>query len=188
MNQRRRMFKALGGLCVAMTGTAAGLAWMDPSIPEIETELSAVELSQWADAVVAEDVQLISQAWREVEILADESASGATMLAASSAPPPAHFHVDQLGRLSRVSYWDQQTPVFGDAYTIRILVSFPGETRRVSRRQWASVQALVHAIETTGVAAYHPVPVRVGFDLTERPATPPVRLGLVSQASAPGLR
>lgn len=178
------MFKTLGGLCVAMTGTAAGLAWMDPSIAEIETELSPVELSQWADAVVAEDVQLIARGWREVEIVADESSSSGTMLAAASAPPPAHFHVDQLGRLSRVSYWDQQTPVIGDNYTIRILVSFPRETQRVSRRQWSSVQALVHSIETTGVAAYDPVPVRVGFDLAEQPASPPVRLGLVSQASA----
>jgi len=178
------MFKALGGLCVAMTGTAAGLAWMDPSIAEFENELSPIELSQWADAVVAEDVQLIARGWREIEIIADESSAGGTMLAAASAPPPAHFHVDPLGRLSRVVYWDQQAPVIEDCYTIRILVAFPRETQRVSRRQWASVQALVRSIETTGVAAYHPVPVRVGFDLAERPANPPVRLGLVSQATA----
>lgn len=180
------MFKALGGLCVAMTGTAAGLAWMDPSIPEIETELSPVELSQWADAVVAEDVPLLVRGWRGIEIVADESALSGTMLAAASAPPPAHFHVDPLGRLSRVAYWDQQAPVIGDSYTIRILVSFPRETQRVSRRQWASVQALVRSIETTGVAAHHPIPVRVAFDLAERPAPPPIRLGLVSQAAAIG--
>jgi hypothetical protein len=185
MNQRQRMFKALGGLCVAMTGTAAGLAWMDPSIPEIETELSGTELAQWADAVVAEEVQLLARAWREVEIVADESPTRGTMLAAASAPPPAHFHVDQLGRLSRMTYWEQQAPVIGDDYTIRILVSFPRETQRLSRRQWSSVRALVLSIETSGVAAYQPVPVRVDFDPTERPPSPPIRLGLASHATAP---
>lgn len=176
------MFKTLGGFCVAMCGTAAVLAWMDPSIRQLEAEPSPAELAEWAAAAVVDDVPLIARGWRQVDVVADDSPRG-SMLAAASTPPPAHFHVDEWGRLSRVAYWDQQVSLTGDDPSIRILVSFPRETQRVSRRQWSSVQALIRAIESAGAVAQMPVPVRIGFDLNDRPDPAPARQRWVSQAS-----
>jgi len=184
MNQRRRMYRSLGGLSVAMTGTAAVLAWMDPSIPSHEAELSPAELARWADAVVTEDVKLAAGVWGEIEVLADESLTSRAMLAAGLVDSGAHFHVDAFGRLSRTSAWEVQTPADGNRPSIRIVVSLPRETQRLSGRQWSSIQALLRSLDATGVLPTYPATVRVGPDLVERPEPLPVRRGLVSQAAA----
>lgn len=177
------MYRALGGVSVAMTGTAAVLAWMDPSIPSLEAELSPVELARWADTVVAEEVELIGGLWREIEVVAEDAPAARGMLAAGSTDPAAHFHVDSLGRLTRTAVWEEQTPAVGDNYSIRILVSLPRETRRLSARQWSGVQALLRSLDSTGVLPTYPAIVRVAADLVDRPEPPPVRRGLVSQAA-----
>ena len=142
------MFKTLGCLVLAMTGTSTLLGWIDPSPPLTAETPSYGAVLRAARSLVTADVAASQVEWRKVEILAGGAAPGSTtFLAATTDRPRSHFRVDLLGRITRTSRWARQQ-VFDDAPgTVRIEVAHRREGQAMGRAQWHGVQALVTAVD-----------------------------------------
>ena len=148
MDQRRRMYKTLGCLAGAMTGTASLLAWIDPSPPTPTPVLSQEELLAAARSLVFDDVTIRPMQWRSVEVVeAPSMRSSGVALAADADRNECHFYVDDQGRPSRAGRWDDQLALSDAPHTIRIEVSHNDALPFPSAVQSGSVQALLDALE-----------------------------------------
>lgn len=153
MDPRTRMFKTLVCLVGSMTGTAALLAWMDPSAP-LTAEAPPFEvLLGEARSLVTDDVVVLEDRWDDVEILAGPgrtaSASFLTARADIGGAPrnsEHHFHVDLKGRASRTPRWSRQEGSTDGKRTVSIRVMPADPDQPMSRVQWNSVRALITAL------------------------------------------
>jgi hypothetical protein len=159
MDQRTRLFKTLGCLVAAMTGTSALLGWIDPS-PPISPEAPSL------DAVMAEARLLIAQEtsgipWSDVQIVASPvTPEGPSYLAASAGRDDCDFRVGLDGRPSRVRTGILNPVTEKHPEAARIQVVRRSLNAPMSRAQWVCVQALVAAMgEAVGD---RPIPVRLG--------------------------
>ncbi|MHC4698901.1 MAG: hypothetical protein ACYTFA_19400, partial [Planctomycetota bacterium] len=67
MDQRTRMWKTLGCLAAAMSGTAALLGWMNPSPSPGTLILSPNEIARLAQWAVTDGVVVRNHRWVDVE-------------------------------------------------------------------------------------------------------------------------
>ncbi len=159
------MFRTLGGLAVAMTGTAGVLAWMDPSIPLGADSLTYEELSRIAYRLVQDDVRVDARRWREVELVAARLDARGTMLAAAADDGECHFYIDEAGQAVQGRRWRQQTGASHAPHTVRIEIglgeTMPNGGEGMSLQQWQSVQALLQALDTTVGDPGQPLPLRM---------------------------
>ena len=157
MDQRRRMYKTLGCLAGAMTGTASLLAWIDPS-PSIPTAaLTHEELFLAARSLVFDSVTIQPAQWRTVEVVEGPSMRGPGMaLTAGADLNESHFYIDDEGRPSRASRWNRQVAPSNAPHTIRIEVAHNDTQTFPSPAQQNSVQTLLDALNEA-VAARHPL-------------------------------
>jgi len=143
------MWKTLGCLVVAMTGTSALLGWMDPS-PEnsaqVVTDFEIVSLARESvESGFSADID-VGQ-WHEVEIapvvrrpIAD------SLLAARRSPLDYHFYVDRSGRPLKTVHWRRQQALTGRPGIIRIEVESPGPGEPNSQAQQFCVAQLVDTL------------------------------------------
>lgn len=155
------MFKTLGCLAAAMTSTAALLHYLDPSSPpnvasplmgdaEPRTQsLSASEVAALARSLVTDAVEIKSDQWKDVEVVAGPTTVGAgTPLTAIPDPVACHFYVDQAGRPSRARGWSRQTPPHDAPHTVRIQVArAAGIEAFPTPLQWFTIRSLVDALD-----------------------------------------
>jgi len=147
MDQQTRMFKTLGCLVGAMTGTAAWLGWIDPSEPLPPEAPSFDVILRDAQSLVADDVALHKNRWHAVEILAGPDTSGSpTFLAATADRSVCHFFIDDAGRASRTTRWLRQEASRGSPGTVRIQVARSEKRQAMTRTQWRCLQALIAAV------------------------------------------
>lgn len=157
MDQRRRMYRTLGCLAGAMTGTASLLAWIDPSPSPPPRILSQYELAVQARSLVFDDVSLRLGQWRHVEIVEGPSLQSAgVLLTAGVDRSESHFYVDDHGRLSRTRQWDRQLAPSNAPHTIRIEIAHDDTELSPTTAQSNSVQALLDALNEA-VSARHPL-------------------------------
>jgi len=172
MDQRARMYRTLGCLAGAMTGTATLLAWINPS-PVLPEEPVRGQIDSLARALVLDRVELRPGQWRDVEILArPTAANAAVMLAAGVDPPEFHFYIDRDGRPSRADRWRHQLPPSNSPHTIRIQVATVGNRPRVSSVQWETVQGLLEAIHDAVAPHRAPLPVHLSAELSQARVLP----------------
>ena len=157
MDQRRRMYKTLGCLAGAMTGTASLLAWIDPS-PSIPTAALTHEELLWAArSLVFDSVAIQPAQWRTVEVVEGPSMRGPGMaLTAGTDLSESHFYIDDEGRPSRASRWNRQVAPSNAPHTIRIEIAHNDTQTFPSPAQQNSVQTLLDALNEA-VAARHPL-------------------------------
>lgn len=148
MDQRRRMYKTLGCLVGAMTGTASLLAWIDPSPSIPNAALTHEELLLAARSLVFDGVAIQPSKWRTVEVVPGPSMRGqGVTLAAGADPGESHFYIDDEGRLSRADRWDRQLAASNALHTIRIEIAQDNTRPSPSPAQSSSVQALLDVLE-----------------------------------------
>lgn len=155
MDQRRRMYKTLGCLAGAMTGTASLLAWIDPS-PSIPTAALTHEELLWAArSLVFDSVAIQPAQWRTVEVVEGPSMRGQGLaLTAGADLSESHFYIDDDGRPSRANRWDRQVAPSNAPHTIRIEIAT--DDSEPSPAQQHGVQALLDALNEA-VLARHPL-------------------------------
>lgn len=163
MDQQTRMFKTLGCLVGAMTGTAALLGWIDPSEPLLPEAPSFDAVLRDAQSLVADGVALHKDRWHAVKILAGPAGSDSpTFLAATADRSACHFLIDDAGRTSRTARWLRQEASQSDPGTVRIQVARGGETRQaMTRTQWRCLQALIAAVRNVVATESDALPVRL---------------------------
>ncbi len=146
------MYRTLGALTVAMTSTAALLAYIDSSVTLPPRPLSGEELERIARTVVAESVLVEPGRWRYVEIIpAQDTAADGIALTATANTGDAHFFIDALGRPRRGWQWTRQAATTTDPHTIRIQVTTPDGEDSPSSTQLDGARALLSAIaQVTG--------------------------------------
>jgi hypothetical protein len=142
------MVRTLSALAAAMTGTAALLAYFDPSGTLLSQQrLTADELTRIARSLVADDVHIVPDKWQSVEIVATSSQLGfGTALTATSDPGEAHFYVDASGRPTRGTRWLSQTSIPDRPNAICIGVAVPG-SNDLSPAQRDGIEALQTALQ-----------------------------------------
>jgi len=152
MNQGTRLFKTLGCLVAAMTGTSALLGWIDPSPPIPASMPSFDVVLHEARALVSEDFGESDSEWGDVEIVAGPVTRRATsFLAATSERADYHYRVDLDGHPYRARNWPGTAGAGVPPSAARIQVARRGPREPMSRAQWIGVQALVAALnEVTG--------------------------------------
>ena len=157
MDQRKRMYRTLGCLAGAMTGTASLLAWIDPSPSPPPRTLSQQELAVQALSLVFDGVPLRPGQWRQVEIVEGPSLQSAgILLTADTDRSECHFLVDDAGQMSRTNRWDRQHASSNAPHTIRIEMSHNDTGPFPSPAQSNSVEALLDALNEA-VSAQHPL-------------------------------
>lgn len=157
MDQQKRMFRTLGCLAGAMTGTASMLAWIDPSSTLPHRTLSQDELTALARSLVFDDVPLRPNQWRQVEIVEGPALrSAGVLLTADADRSESHFYIDDEGRPSRAGRWDRQLSPSNAPHTIRIEISTDNTQPFPSPAQQNSVQALLDSLNDA-VTAHHPL-------------------------------
>ena len=157
MDQRKRMYRTLGCLAGAMTGTAFLLAWINPSPTPPTRTLSQEELVTLARSLVFDDVPLRPAQWRQVEIIEGPSLQSAgVLLTAGPDRSECHFYVDYAGRPSRANRWDRQLAASDAPHTIRIEIAHNDTEPSATPTQSNSVQALLDALNEA-VSARHPL-------------------------------
>ena len=131
-----------------MTGTSALLAWMDPSTPVPAATLPFDEVLRLAHSVVADDVMIRSDTWRNIEIHAGSPAGDSrAFLTAVAGPAKYDFLVDFEGRPSRTTRWAQQQLSADRRQTITIQVARRQEHQLMTRAQWRCIWALTAALQ-----------------------------------------
>ena len=157
MDQRRRMYKTLGCLAGAMTGTASLLAWIDPS-PSIPTAALTHEELLWAArSLVFDSVAIQPAQWRTVEVVEGPSMRGpGVALTAGADLSEFHFYIDDEGRPSRADRWDRQVAPSNAPHTIRIEIATDDTAPSPSPAQQQSVQALLDVLNDA-VSARRPL-------------------------------
>lgn len=148
MDQRARMFKTLGCLVGAMTGTSMLLAWIDPS-PPISTDKAIPYdvILRRARSLVTDNVVVLKDRWDNVEVFAGFArTSSAPFLTARSDQGKHHFHIDLEGRASRTSRWPHQEGSADHRRDVRIRVALKSPHQPMSRTQVYCVQALIIAL------------------------------------------
>lgn len=145
MESRKRMYRALGSLVVAMTVAALLLSWVEPpgegdmpsqQLAEIDAELTtALDEAGWID----------SRRWQNVEILTAPQRTGGTLSGMADATD-AHFLIDSQGRLQALMGWRHQTPHTGAPTTLRIQIASPGDGKRMSESQHLVMRMLIAAL------------------------------------------
>jgi len=154
------MFRTLGCLAGAMTGTTALLAWMDPSPPIPMETLPFDEVLRLAHSVVADDVVIRRDKWRNIEILAGPvSGDSPPFLTAVAGPAKYDFLVDFEGRPSRTARWTQRQLSADRRHTVTIQVARWQEHQLMTRAQWRCVRALTAALQEVIVPQGTPLPV-----------------------------
>lgn len=162
MDQQTRMFKTLGCLVGAMTGTAAWLGWIDPSEPLPPEAPSFDMVLRDAQSLVADDVALHKDRWHAVEILAGPATSGTpTFLAATADRSACHFLIDDAGRTARTVRWLRQEASRSSPGTVRIQVARGERRQAMTRTQWRCLQALIAAVRKATATQNTDFPVRL---------------------------
>ena len=164
MDQRARMWKTLGFLVAAMTGTSVLLGWMDPSPRPVSDAPSPSEIERWARLVVGVEsgIDLQTGRWDDIEIVpAPGSPAGGSMLAAGHGSTSYHFHVDRRGRPTRAKRWREQAATDGLPHTVRIEVAPLAGAQPLSTVQCFCVRALVAALNDALASGGPSLPVRL---------------------------
>ncbi len=145
MATSHRLIKTLTGLVVAMTSTAALLAWINPasSIPPSPSSLD--DLRDIARSAATEGVESISGHWQRVTVRS--APQGTTNLLAATAPADHHFHVDADGHATRTHRWRNQLVDRRAPQTVCIQVQPVTERGDLSVAQAAAVRAIVEVLE-----------------------------------------
>ncbi len=147
MDQRRRMYKTLGCLAGAMTGTASLLAWIDPSPSTPNAALTHEELFSAARSIVFDNVAIQPAQWRTIEVVESPSMRGqGVALTADADLGESHFFIDDEGRPSRASRWDRQAATTDAPHTIRIEIAANDTEPTLTPAQEQSVRALLDAL------------------------------------------
>lgn len=156
MDTRTRMFRTLGCLVVAMTGSAAWLGWIDPSVPHVAEAPAFDVVLRYARSLVTDNVVIRNNRWHSVEIVAGPArAVRPAFLAATSSAAEHHFRVDLNGRASRTTRWSRQEASPGGTDRVRIQVARTKPGQPMSRAQWRCVQALITALSEGVVLSVH---------------------------------
>lgn len=157
MDQRKRMYRTLGCLAGAMTGTASLLAWIDPlPSPPLQTT-SQKELTALARSLVFDDVALRLDQWKRVEIIdGPPLQSAGVLLTAGVDRGESHFHVSEEGRLSRTNRWIRQLAPSNAPQTVRIEIAHDDPQATSSPAQLSSIRALLDALNEA-VTIRHPL-------------------------------
>ena len=169
------MWKTLGCLVVAMTGTSAMLGWMDPSsgggavVVVTEFEITSL-VRESVDSGFSADTE--PAVWREVEISPGRSMPTAgSLLAARRGPLNYHFYVDRFGRPMKTVHWRRQRAVAGRRGVIRIEVEPTGSGEAISAAQQYCVRQLIETLSGSLTSAEAPLAVRWPQDWDRHTAT-----------------
>jgi hypothetical protein len=173
MDRRARMWKTLGCLVVAMTGTSAMLGWMDPTsdgaaVVVTEFEITAL-VRESVDSGFSADTE--PAVWREVEISPGRSMPTAgSLLAARRGPLNYHFYVDRFGRPMKTVHWRRQQAVAGRRGVIRIQVEPTAQDATISAAQRYCVRQLIETLSVSLTSEEAPLAVRWPQDGDRYPA------------------
>jgi len=141
------MHKTLASLALAMTATAFGLHWMDPTARAGRSGYSPEEIISLSSAAVADAEPIKAALWRDVEITVDEEvASSGLALTASRDLRQCHFFIDATGRPSREHHWVKQKPWSGTPHTIRIHLE-RATPDGPTAAQWFTARSLILALD-----------------------------------------
>lgn len=166
MDQRTRMWKTLGYLVAAMSGTVAMLDWMDPVRPPLVAQIPLDEVLQLAHRAVTSDVVIRRDRWADVDVVPARTIQG-RMLAATSAGPAWHFLVDTDGHPAPGGRWRAQEAVADAPGTVRILVAGAGGDLPMTAQQLTCVRALVMALSDVAGSGKTSLPVHLDESFAE---------------------
>jgi len=168
MKSHARLHKTLASLAFAMTATALGLHWMDPSLQAAATQLSSQQLEPLARELVLESVSLRTNLWQNVEITTDDEPLGSRLaLTASRSRTECHFYIDAAGRPSRDAQWSRQSGWQDAPHTIRIhLERADSEAELATQGQWMTVQTLIRTLDAA-LEAHGTMPIHIRSDLVD---------------------
>jgi hypothetical protein len=145
-----------------MTGTAAFLGWIDPSLPLRPDTVLAEQLLPLTRSLVTDDVAVDARQWRRVEVVSDPGLAGSgPLLTASPDRADWHFHVDEYGRPSRSRRWRVQQPCLEQPNVVRIQVARLDGDAAVSQTQWLCVEGLLAALNEVAAAGGGALPFHV---------------------------
>ena len=164
MDQPTRMWKTLGCLVAAMTGTSVFLGWMNPSRRLVGNEPSPNEIHRLARMVIGLDsgIAFHQGRWDDIEVvMAPGPITARSMLAAGKASATYHFQVDRRGRPIRSQRWREQAAVNGLPHTILIQVAPSHEARTLSPAQLLCVRALIATLHEALAPGGSSLPVRL---------------------------
>jgi hypothetical protein len=153
------MIKTLSFLALAMTGTSALLAWIDPSPPLPTSSLSSDQLADLGQSLVADGITLREGRWDKIEILAGSPADVTGSYLTATSRSTTHFLVDLEGHPTRTPNWTRQEAAGGDQNSICIEVARRDDLGGMSRVQWEAVQGLVSALHACGTDGSGHLPV-----------------------------
>jgi hypothetical protein len=162
MDQPARVWKTLGCLVMAMTGTAAFLGWLDPTPALPPDALPYDEIMRLARSAVTDEVKIRRERWHAVEIGADTVLSGGRLLSATAGARDRHFYVGHDGLPTRAGQWAKQESLAVSPHTIRIQVERLREDQPMSPAQWACVRVLVTTLTEAITPDGPSLPVRLG--------------------------
>lgn len=166
MDQRTRMWKTLGCLVVAMSGTVAMLDWMDPVRPPLTPQIPLNELFQLAHRAVTSDVVIRRDRWADVDVVPARTLQG-RMLTATSAGPAWHFLVDADGYPASGGRWRAQEAVADAPGTVRILVAGGSGDLPMTAQQLTCVRALIMALSDVAGSGETSLPVHLHESFAE---------------------
>lgn len=147
MTSPLRLHKTLASLALAMTATAVGLHWMDPSARAGRSAYTAEELVSLSNDAVFDTVAIQAGIWRDVEITMDEAVTGRGIaLTASRDRRQCHFFIDSSGRPTRENDWSSQKPWAGAPHTIRIHLERATDDGP-NPAQWFAARSIILALD-----------------------------------------
>lgn len=173
MDHRTRMWKTLGCLAAAMSGTAALLGWMNPTRPHSAVILGPDKIVRLAQKAVSDGGVIRGDRWVDVEVApAPARIAQERMLAATGASSTWHFLVDRYGRPASSRDWRAQKPAPDAPGAVRVLVVRPDGEQAMSAAQWLCVRTLAAALNDPARSDETSLPIRLHDGLARTNGAP----------------
>lgn len=137
------MFKTLGGLCVAMAGSAALLGWMEPESsfsvadtdPKVARRNVALAAAWHPTAKPAE--------WKFIRIVADTVEVKARVPGSESVDADHHFVVSTRGIVRASDTWKRQSPCAQHHSSIVVTIEIAPSGPGMPIAQWLGLRLLL---------------------------------------------
>lgn len=162
------MWKTLGCLAAAMSGTTVLLDWMAPVHDLSSRTMTSHQLVGLVRRAVSEGVVINSKRWVELEVASGPAGIlQGRMLTATGSGEVWHFLVDRDGIPQRGRHWRLQKPVPDSPGTVRVLVEQSVTGHELTAEQWACIRALAAALSGATGNRTPSLPVRMDRSIAE---------------------